>query len=211
MLLGFDNAFVHFEWWMLLYGTAAHLWFLPFIFVAGLAARALHGLTWRLPTWLVSWPLLAIAVLGLLIEPFGPYPIPTWWMSWPCIPLGVVLGRWSGQGYLQRWWATPVTLAVGAIGAIYIAQSGLAIATGRFAVAAALIVLALRFPGRPAWDTRTLPPLVYGIFLVHIIALMLLRDVLPDGPSPELLAVAAFTASAAITWLMQRTRLRALV
>jgi fucose 4-O-acetylase-like acetyltransferase len=45
-----------FGWHTLVSGTYDHLWFLPFIFVAGVAVHLLHRATYRLSlAWQVRW------------------------------------------------------------------------------------------------------------------------------------------------------------
>lgn len=199
-----------FEPLMLAYGTAIHLWFLPFIFVAALAVRGLHGLTWR-ADWrlVVGGGLAAGAVAACIPSPLSwVFPWESWWFAFPCMPLGLALGRLIAEGQLQHPWTLMLAVAAAVLGGFYCVEHGLSPPIGRFALATALIVLALWFPSWPDPVTTRLTPLVYGVFLIHPLLLLLTHDVVRE-PSYALLAVTGLAGSAGVIALLRRTPLRA--
>lgn len=201
-----------FEWMMLTYGTAIHLWFLPWIFLAGLAVRGLQGLTRASPWPAVAWPGLA---LGLGWAAFHspaawPFPFETWWFALPCIPLGLALARLSVEGQLQRRAAGVAAAVLLAASVALLLAQGLAPPIGRFGLAVALIALAFVWPGRADPITAALSGMIYGVFLIHPLVLLIVHD-LVDQPSNALLSWCGVVGSAAIVAGLRRTAVRRFV
>lgn len=202
-----------FEWKMLVYGTAIHLWFLPFIFAAGLAVRGLHVVTSRWPGGVVMVGGVAAGLAWAAVPSPAdlPFPVESWWFAFPAIPLGLALGRVQAERAIGHPATLPVTLVALALSIAFLLTQGLSPPLGRFGLACSLIVLALRFPSRPDPVTVRLTPLVYGVFLIHPLVLLFVHDVTVGDPSYELLAACGLGVSAAITLLLQWTPVRRFV
>lgn len=210
---GLRWADLPFEPWMVFYGTATHLWFLPFIFLAALAVRAV--LPWvRRADWRVVAALGLPGGLGLAcISPAGSlvYPFSTWWFSLPGVVLGLTLGRIALAERLggKKAMLGSGLLAAGGIGWMF--WMGLEPPVGRFAVAAALVVISMDWtlPDDPI--SRTLTRCVYGVYLIHPL-IFVLHHRLIDIPSyPALVVVGLIGSTLATLILMRLPLLRATV
>jgi surface polysaccharide O-acyltransferase-like enzyme len=202
------------SWMMPLYGTMYHLWFLPFILAAGAMALMLHRATlqWPAATVVCTGLLLGVALTSIPPGDWDEYPLQTWWFSLPCIPLGWAMGRLIGSQSCHGRAGVLMGLAITAAALIYITTQGLALGVGRYLLAIGLIVLCVAAPGRPdAWTTR-LVKLVMGVYLLHVLPILLLHFAYEPAKAPYWLAAAcALPLCAAVVAVLQLTPLRKIV
>jgi surface polysaccharide O-acyltransferase-like enzyme len=168
-----SSPFGWFEWPMLLYGSRIHLWFLPFIVLAGLAAHFAHRVTERAHPWIAG--AIAIAIAAALF-PFPPHarliwPFDQWFFSLPSVALGFALGRAvSAERDLDR---LRLTLVFGfclfaVLGSFATAADGdAATFVLRYAGGLGLLVFGSWFPNKTDPVTRALAPLMLGVFMLH--------------------------------------------
>ncbi len=190
---------------MMFYGTATHLWFLPFIFLAAVAVRCVLPAVRRM-----RWPIIALVGLvgGLGLASVSPpgwlgYPFSTWWFSLPGLVIGLALGRLALAGQLCHRRAYVIAGAAVGGSVAWLMWLGLEPATGRYALAGALVVLSLglTWPDDPI--SRTLSGCVYGVYLIHPLVFVLTHEVI-DGPSYPLLVAVGLIGATALTLLCQR-------
>jgi surface polysaccharide O-acyltransferase-like enzyme len=210
-----------FEWPMLLYGSRIHLWFLPFIVLAGLAAHFFHRLTERAHAWIAA----AVAVaIGAAIFPFPPHaaliwPFDQWFFSLPALALGFGLGRVvSSERDLDR---LRLTLVFGfalfaVLGSFAVAADALAASfVLRYAGGLGLLVFATWFPNKTDPITRALAPLMLGVFMLHpIVYELVVKPLLlaVDLGDSELLRIAlTFGVTTGFVALVRATPLRAFI
>lgn len=194
-----------FEPEMIFYGTATHLWFLPFIFLASLTVRGVLPVVRRM-SWRVAGVIGLVLALGLAsVSPPEAlsYPFKTWWFALPGLIIGLVLGRLALAGKLQQRRAYVVAAMTVAVSVAWLLGWGLEPPTGRFALAAALVVLSIGLTLRDDPISRTLAGCVYGIYLIHPLMFVVIHQTL-EGPSYTLLVGAALLASTGLTLLFQR-------
>ncbi|MEQ9081522.1 MAG: acyltransferase family protein [Sandaracinaceae bacterium] len=202
---------------MLFYGPRIHLWFLPFILVAGLAAHAAHR---AVGTSKVA-PVVALGLAGLavLLAPaFGvsEWPYAQWIFSLPAIPLGFVLGRaLAFERSLPRLRLLLATLLLAFVGLGVIAwgvDEGSGVYAFRHAGGFGLLALATWLPNRADPYTRRLTPLMLGVYILHpavygwivkpAMCLVEVNDV-------RWLRVAlAFPATMLLVWVLRKTWLK---
>jgi hypothetical protein len=168
-----ESALGWVEWPMVFYGPRIHLWFLPFIVVAGLGAHALHRATRDLPPLVSALPAL---VLGAVLLPIPPtvglaWPFDQWLFSVPAMFFGYALGRAiSSERDLGR-----LRILVTAGYALFGALAGLVVLltphTGPFALryvgGLGLLVVAIWIPNRTDPWSRRLTPLMLGVYVLH--------------------------------------------
>lgn len=201
---------------MLLYGPRIHLWFLPFIFVAGLAAHGIHRGVGRSR---VAVGVALAAGGGLLLAPPqlpAEWPFSQWAFSLPAIPLGFALGRVvafeRSLAHLRRWLAVGLSIFVG-LGLI---AWGLDERAGpyafRYAGGLGLLVAATFSPNRTDRLTEVLTPLMLGVYILHPV--VYLWVVKPSMCFIELNHVRwlrvllAFPTTMFVVWLLRSTPLR---
>lgn len=157
---------------MLLYGPRIHLWFLPFIVVAGLVAHRVHR---RFPNAGAPAVLGAVVVAGLCLwippqRSFG-WPFDQWLFALPAVPLGYALGRGLAlAGGLDRFrraatvgWALFCVVGL-AVVAIEPGSRGFLLRT---AGGLGLLVVGAWLPARSDGLTRRLAPLMLGVYILH--------------------------------------------
>jgi surface polysaccharide O-acyltransferase-like enzyme len=174
---GGQPAFDWLEWPMVLYGPRVHLWFLPFVVVAGLVTHALHR--WHRPRARRAHVLLGAAgavLVATLLFPVAPradleWPFDQWLFSMPAVPLGYALGRAiSVERELPR---LRLLLSGGLAG--FLAIAGLVALVDplsgpyilRFAGGVGLLVAATWLPNRADPVTKRVAPLLLGVYVLH--------------------------------------------
>ena len=162
-----------FSWNMILAGTSAHLWFVPFAFVsAGTVAAAQH-FTRNLPnraTGNVALVIGAIVLIGLALLPERDYmaPIPQWILSTPSAFLGFAMGRLvlaDGPQFRVKT-ALPIgicALALSVFSHFFFPNFLMA----RYSTSILLVLAALLVHGKPEPVSTFLSPLLFGIYLAH--------------------------------------------
>ncbi|HJL20429.1 MAG TPA: acyltransferase [Sandaracinaceae bacterium LLY-WYZ-13_1] len=207
-----DPAFGWAEPTMLLYGPRIHLWFLPFILGAGLAAHLFHRVVRRsrlavLAAVLASGALLLVPPLLSL-----PWPFQQWVFSLPAIPLGFALGRaLAFERSLARLrlllGAGLVTfLGLGLIAWAMDPRAGLY--AFRFAGGLGLLVVATFLPNRADRWTAHFTPLMLGVYILHpVVYLWLVKPLMCAVELNHVLwlrVVLAFPATMLSVWALRK-------
>ena len=206
--VGLTEATIQSEFalWMLFAGPSLHLWFMPFAYVACLAA-------WPLAQWSASlsarWQVVCGALgtgLAVLLVSAGndstaTQPVTQWLHALPAVILGFVfacLRRRSNPALLVA------TCAVALAGCLWLADwpkgsTQLVIASTAFA-----LCMAVPLPDRPA--ARRIANLSLTLYLAHpMVISVLLRVTSIQDESPEM-AVCAVLGTTLLAILLQRMR-----
>lgn len=208
---------------MVLYGPSAHLWFCPFIILAGVGVAGFHRWTsgqphiWKvLATLAIAYIVLIILSSEGLISRYGmkelPEPFWQWYFSAPSLLLGLVLG-W-GILLAGRYPRLMTGLALIAILIAVFSVEHFAVRHGlrRYSVSFAIILAAFvvdRYVPFRDWITTHLTPTLLGVYLVHIIYVYLLYNLLHKHHF--LFSLVVFVVSVVTIAVMRRTRLRIFV
>ena len=161
------------EWPMLFYGPRVHLWFLPFVVVAGLVAHLIHRRVREEDTGRVATFAMLVAALMLpVVTRFDlGWPAKQWLFSLPAIPLGYALGRlMASERSLPR-----LRIKLSAVYAVFVALGLVALLlepaeahyTARFLGGLGLLVAATWLPDQKDPITGKLVPLMLGVYVLH--------------------------------------------
>jgi len=205
---------------MLLYGPEIHLWFLPFVAVAGIASAALQrSVHSQLPSAesTITWTAIALAVLTLALAPWllHGWPFEQWAFSLPAVCLGFAIGRLL-PNTTQSHATLRVTLpfAVGAA-LIYAALDPTAVYVKRHLGALLVLTCASQLPNWPDAITPRMTPLMLGIYMLHMpVYRWLVEPILRHGPqplSPSVIVLTTFATTATVIALLRRTRFKAVL
>ena len=215
-----------FGWWvptMVLYGPQENLWFLPFIFLLGLAANRVHALTLRFDTLKLAAGLSALGLGTCLLQllPAHPTPFHQWRFALPALPFGLALGAFDrARAEGRRHGATVLCLAL--LGALLVLallfpDTGLAELAIRYAMAMGLVILGEAFPGEKDRVTAGLSDVAFGIVMIApLVHLYVVRRVfdrlgLEGAVQATLAACLSFLATGALAYALRRTPLRAVL
>lgn len=161
------------SWQMILAGTSAHLWFVPFAFASAALVSGAQWLTRDLPDRITANVALVIGAavligIGLMPEHDYPAPVPQWLLSTPSAFLGFAMGRLviaEGNKFTLRA-ALPVAVGAGAI-ALYCALGHPNFLMQRYSTSILLVIATLLWPGKPEAVSKFISPLLFGIYLAH--------------------------------------------
>jgi len=161
------------EWPMVLYGPRIHLWFLPFVVVAGVLAHLIHLRSQGRHALLSAGIAL---VIGVALLPLPPrvllvWPFDQWLFSVPSIALGYALGRAvSTERSLPRL-RLLLTSGYAAFGLLAGAVVLLFADTGpyvlRYVGGLGLLVVATWLPNTGDRITKRIAPLMLGVYMLH--------------------------------------------
>lgn len=171
---------------MLLYGTSIHLWFLPFILAANVAAMRLQHAARRYPHLPVV-PLsvaagvvlmFACALARLHLPPMT--PLSQWLFCIPAIPLGFAVGRQLSPDNLRtrRLLLIAATSALVLLFALWLQRSSI-LEVGllhRFGLGTLLVCVAAIWTRRDNPTTRFLCRHTFGVYLVHPLLLYVANE-----------------------------------
>jgi peptidoglycan/LPS O-acetylase OafA/YrhL len=157
---------------MVLTGTAIHLWFLPFAFVASMGAWVFVrtiGNNMSAIVWLISLLCIGVATIFTLRGTVLPVPLAQWVFALPAIVVGLAFAvRPDGAGTLAGLVMSLTLCAVGWIG------GGAGTLQLLVAVAAILACRVIHLPASPL--LRRAGDAALGVYLVHpLIASVLTR------------------------------------
>lgn len=180
-----------FDWFhprMLLYGPVIHLWFVPFLFlttpvVAILAQSSQKG---KLPPALAASAVTGVLILllcaAIRVRVNLPEPFNQWVFSLAAIPLGIAVGLTLAAGPESRTaMLLPLVLAGVAIAAIGVELVPLPFACDRwmlrrFGLALGAVCLFACLRGRDDPLRRLFVRTTFGVFLVHPLIFLALRE-----------------------------------
>lgn len=157
-----------FQIWMLLTGPSLHLWFLPFAFVALVAAKML--LSQRisdLVTLLIALGLFLFACVLIMVSPIksSPIPVAQWLSVTPALLLAI------STTMFQRWapaqWAKAAVIIPAVLFFIFGVWAGDPYTTGRAAFALLVIQLCLSFRAPATEFSGHLTGLSLHVYLIH--------------------------------------------
>jgi surface polysaccharide O-acyltransferase-like enzyme len=155
---------------MLLYGPQIHLWFLPFVALAGPFAAGVQRCT---TTWSARAIVCAVVVLGSAAVAAAPrlvglWPLEQWAFSLPAVCLGFGLGtllKRAPETSPVRRVALPFALCVCLV---CLALPDSYIYGKRYVSAVLLIAVCSVLPNRPDPVSKLLSPLMLGIYVLHM-------------------------------------------
>jgi hypothetical protein len=205
---------------MILYGTSLHLWFCPFIILAGVITAGIHRWTrghssyWKFGLT-IMFALICLMVvssedlLTRLDARNFPNPFWQWYFSSPSILLGLALG----QAFLlyredPRWMdgVAAITLLIAFASIVYLTPDHLFRRyMVSFAVIATTFALGHRIPNRGQL-TVYLSSMMLGVYLIHIIIGHLFHKLLSDYHL--LYTAVVFALSVWMVAVIRKTRLR---
>ena len=187
--------------WTLLYGSAIHLWFLPFVALAMVlvapAVQLIRG-PGALGLASVGVAVLSVPLLVPHVQGWLPVPLPQWVFALPLYALGLLLGISHPMG--KAWMPA---LAVAAMTSFAVWYSGNM--PWAWTLMGSLVAFELfwRLPIRG----RILPHLgqvAFGIYLLHPFFMLVVYKFMGAGVNLFLAAVLCFAMSWAATALLRR-------
>lgn len=201
---------------LLLTGTYSHLWFVPFALLSALLVAGAHYATRAVRHELLFGVALG---LGLLCIPAANHlldydfanPFPAWLIVSPTVLFGFAFGRALLIPDAARRRRLSAAVAIGsAVTWIALASAGVDFQIYRHFGALFLIGLGFATQGSSDWITRNVPPLLFGIYLVHPLIARYLMQVPIIGTS-EWMFVVDFLVTAGCVWLMRKTPLKKVI
>ena len=203
---------------MLLYGPQIHLWFLPFVVLAGLLAhltqRALAPIDERPFVPMIAFAIAALAIWPASLPVRG-WPFEQWLFSLPTLALGYGVGRCVAFGDLTRarlGTTAGFTLFVILGLAITLVRPEASALFVRYVGGLALLVGAMWLPNVIDRLTPHLVPLMLGVYVLHLeVHRSLTKPVMIDlGIYDErwLRVAISFPLTMAIVYALRRTWLR---
>lgn len=166
-----------------LYGTSAHLWFLPYIFMVLVLLNALKK---RVSPYVMFWvfTVASVTLLATVTAWRTPsltwvLPMPQWIHALPAVCIGVVLGLSARIGRVAI--VSGVVIAVALIVAIAAQLPGIGIpyAVGSVLTAFAVAPFSTRHVMR--WSVQPVADCMLGVFLTHILWLKIFSRIGGEG------------------------------
>lgn len=201
-------------WSTILSGTSFHLWYLPFAFVATLAAIPLLRMTQRPLIWVgvASVALIVCAKIRTANHFSGAQD--HWIQNLPAVFLGISLACFGKRAARQQ---VIGAMAVFLLASIFVAN-GYSMLPVWVGAVVACTAWCIRIPSPPALSR--LAGMTYGVYLIHMAVKWVLCTLLGvainrayELPGPSLLGLALLTyvGSFAIVAVASKSRLRVLV
>lgn len=210
---------------MLLTGTRAHLWFLPFVFVAAIFLGFVHRMIVKVSERVVIVTAIMIGALAVLVcSIIQSYvmlwtPIVQWALGLPSIPLGFALGRillvkddrHKRNYYLLANLSTAIVAITSVLfvwlGNVTYSRFGI-IYTMRYCVSMVLICSALYWQGALDIISRELASLSYGIYLIHPFVVITFYEFGIAIEHPLVLLFLVLFISSLIVFVLKKTPFR---
>ena len=177
----------------LLIGPEEPLWFLPFAFLAGIAAHALLRVVTRLSS---TGALLTLSMLsaGMALAHPGfaglPEPLGQWHYALPLLPIGVAVGLSQGLSGRRLAWHYLALLALTAFLARRCGEPSYLLGT-------IALMVAIVARTRDLKTLRWLASLSMGIYLIHPAVFYLLYKYAPGASWPQVSVIAVLASAAA--------------
>jgi surface polysaccharide O-acyltransferase-like enzyme len=203
---------------MIVGGTYAHLWFVPFALAGAVVLAWLQARTQRLSHSLVMWVAfgtgcaLAIGNAWIMAANDIEWPVLQWLFALPAIPFGFALGRaMIGADRALLLGLARVALIVGLV----CLGLGLLVPVPhmvrRYAVSMAIVGLAFEWPGTMDRVSQRVAPLLFGVYLCHPLLVRLYQAAHLPELGTALFAALVFGAAALLVVVLRRGPLRHLV
>ncbi len=188
----------------ILAGTQIHLWFLPYLFVAGVALDWISCRVKRASSgWFAGVAAIALLATAAIWRPWADlhgYPTVQYAHGLAGLFAGVFLGSWGGMDPLAR-----RLLLAGLLGSAFLALwrgiDGVGIP---YSVGLALCSWFVLRPWRRVqrWNVQAVSDCMFGVYLVHIFFDRMYNAIrgLPNPIEPFL----TFATSFALVWLLRR-------
>ena len=209
---------------MLLIGTRTHLWFLPFAFVAAVLVALICQAIGGAPK--LSRIVAAILIGGLCVcgcavlqarfQP--PTPLRQWVLGVPAIILGLAIGRilLLREARDRRNLFLLAVLSTAVVCGVVLWRDGAwsDYALGfviRYCISVAVLSSALHWRGSLDPVSRKLASLSYGVYLVHPLVQVFLRELGIAAQHPFLLLLLTLIISALITDVLKKSPLKQFV
>jgi Acyltransferase family len=199
------------NWRMILAGTSAHLWFVPFALGSAAVVAFTQYSTRRLPDLLVAYSALALGVAVLLINAFMPdqgwqAPFPQWLIALPSAFFGLGLGRLvlaqGGSLSVKSVLPLAVVSLMAALACRFWQPNFL---VWRYAVSLLLVLAVLVRPGTPEPVSKFMSPLLFGIYLAHHFTAEHVLNRVPVLSTSHWLFVVDFIVTALVVWALKFT------
>ncbi len=178
------------EPWSLLYGSAIHLWFLPFVMVAMVMVEPAVR-------WITTPKRVSLAAMGLILiavplyyahgrmDP--PQPVAQWLVAVPSYCLGLLLAIAEPMGARA---ARQVKLAGGALSGVALLTSGLQPWVGTPLLSLAIFLVLWDLPLKGRW-LPMIGQAAFGIYLIHPFFMLVCYKLF--GPQVNLFFAACLT------------------
>ena len=161
------------KWNMIVAGTISHLWFLPFISVAGVATLYSHKITEKLPVLplVVVTFLLGNTSMILVAHSNLEYPFYQWLFCTPAVFLGFSLGMLLIRAMPPK--SNVLTLTLYAVSQtavailLYYVSPQCALVLKQNLIALLLILIALIIPNKNDFTINIIKRNIYGVYIVH--------------------------------------------
>jgi hypothetical protein len=187
----------------ILYGTSAHLWFLPFMLCVLVVIDSLKPYSAKMLFW-ISLILATFLIFGAPVwRPWSltlPVPIPQWIHAAAPVLVGIALG--SMNHVKNGWKALIVLLGIALLSAVYTQLPGIGIpyAIGIITVAVFALYGSKIVP--ETWNVRPVAECMMGVYLSHFIVLVIVSAIL--GRVDYLTVALTFCVTTYFVWVIRR-------
>ncbi|MDI4657194.1 acyltransferase [Xanthobacter autotrophicus] len=189
----------------ILYGTSAHLWFIPAIFAVLVFLNAVKK---KIDAGLLFWVCVCLTVVLLLASPiWRPIsmgwtpPFAQWAHGATAVFMGIALGLYKKMPQRQAFVARIMIFLT----LIYVFLKFIPGISVSYLVGAALPIVAVvswSYWGPVRWSVRALSACMLGVYFSHILFLYVFSRL--TGPGNYVTVTLAFVAAALVTWVAQR-------
>ena len=208
---------------MLLFGTAIHLWFLPFILVANTVAIIVQTICRKVEdrqflgvTLVLSLATLAICATKRqevsMIDPFR-----QWVFSLPCLPLGLMMGRAISMKAKSTSFLLAVAIAALAVWGLLTFVEGAqwsrweSAMVARYSLGLGAIAFGILIRGKADPFTNSAVTTIFGVYLIHPMLLKVLRTLDVRITPWWFLTLLVFFASMLLTSVIRSTAMKKVV
>lgn len=202
--------------WILVAGTYAHLWFIPFALISGIGVATLQRATtgernnfWIILCFAGGVALWLTNAFSHAIDPYRFPPVSQWMFSIPSTFFGFAIGRMilTHDGRILRDAVAAMSVCA-AICCIVAVTLDLPFVLVRYSAALTLVGAALVWRGKMDRICTIVSPLLLGVYLVHPLVVRLFKSFVWLDGHIFLYSGIVFVISCGVIWVMQRTPLR---
>jgi peptidoglycan/LPS O-acetylase OafA/YrhL len=204
-----------FTWTMVLGGTRAHLWYLPFVFAVSLGIYGVLPAVGVLRPSMVVFTALAAGCVGIVVSSLLmqyhatiPSPFAQWIFALPAVALGFAFGRVQWGHFPEK---RKLFFAGTGVATVLLCSALFAVGLHRLAVpyacGAALVCCAFIRPGNTKRFMVSLAPLTFGIYLMYPLVSYVPDAIMPSAVI-EIKAVVTFAISLGAAFVLSKTPAR---